>query len=94
MTCFFFSTQLQREALLSQLQETRIKLRQELQGANEAGKRAEAAERELRELRCQLEQRATTQSINEPQCKDISLEVRHHFEVVSRCAILHSFCAG
>ncbi|XP_042561821.1 calcium-binding and coiled-coil domain-containing protein 2 [Clupea harengus] len=70
------TVKLQREALLSQLQETRIKLRQELQGANEAGKRAEAAERELRELRCQLEQRATTQSINEPQCKDISLEIK------------------
>lgn len=69
--------QVQAEALLSQLHDTRVQLRQELQSANEARKRADAAERELEELRARLEQRTSAGSGNEPQSQDSSLEVRH-----------------
>lgn len=82
------------EALLNQLHDTRVQLRKELQGSNEARKRADAAERELGELRAQLEQRASAGSGNEPQNQD-SLEVRHYFRwhhVV--LAVVHSFWDG
>lgn len=69
--------QVQAEALLSQLHDTRVQLRQELQSANEARKRADAAERELEELRARLEQRTSAGSGNELQSQDSSLEVRH-----------------
>ncbi|XP_076154472.1 calcium-binding and coiled-coil domain-containing protein 2 [Alosa pseudoharengus] len=66
----------QMETLLKQLQETRIQLRQELQSSKESRRRAEAAEQELRELRGQLEQQASAESVNGSQSKDSSLEIK------------------